>query len=111
MAHDLLDPGPDYNGRPAYLNWPRNTNGEPCFSDTHSAADVVFPPGSTPAARGYDTMQPLPFAYDYQRKPWHEWVAYREKIDLTLYGRDGQPINPPVIPLDVVRQMHVEHYG
>ncbi|MFF7970932.1 hypothetical protein [Streptomyces sp. NPDC007905] len=53
-------------------------------TDTHSAADVVFPPGSAPVRRG----------------------TYRQRgtlIDLTHYGADGKPLMPPAIPLDVLR--------
>ncbi|GLV74984.1 hypothetical protein Shyhy02_29840 [Streptomyces hygroscopicus subsp. hygroscopicus] len=93
MALDLLDPGPDYNGQPAYLVWPRDANGAPCFADTHGPADVVFPqPGSAPVRRG----------------------MYRQRgtlIDLTHYGADGKPLVPPTIPLDVLRQMWADHYG
>jgi hypothetical protein len=93
MAHDLLDPGPSYNGQPAYLVWPRNAQGEPCFADTHSPADVVFPqPGSPPVRRG----------------------TVRQRgalIDLTHYGADGSPLIPPTIPLTTLRQMWADYYG
>jgi hypothetical protein len=32
-------------------------------------------------------------------------------VDLTQYGTDGKPLNPPTIPLDVLRQMWANHYG
>ena len=98
MAHDLLDPGPDYNGQPAYLAWPRDANGAPCFADTHGPADVVFPqPDAAPVTRG--TIR--------------QGIGYRENVlvDLTPYGADGKPLAPPTIPLDVLRQMWTDHYG
>jgi hypothetical protein len=36
---DAFEPGPDGY----YIHAPRNAAGEPCYSDTHSAADVVYP--------------------------------------------------------------------
>ncbi|PBC82970.1 hypothetical protein SAMN05216511_4313 [Streptomyces sp. KS_16] len=93
MAHDLLDPGPDHNGRPAYLVWPRDANGAPCFTDTHTSADVVFPqPGAAPVTRG----------------------TVRQRgtlVDLTHRDADGKPLIPPTIPLDVLRQMWTDQYG
>lgn len=106
MVKDLCDPGPDFNGQPAYLNWPRNADGEPCFSDTHSAADVVFPQaGSQPAPRN---------KFDRRRNPQHDGGPFGEpewRLDLTHRGPNGSPISPPVIPLDVLRVMHANYYG
>ena len=93
MAHDLLDPGPDFNGQPAYLGWPRDANGAPCFADTHSPADVVFPqPGASPVTRGTVRMR-------------------NTLIDLTHYDAAGNPLVPPTIPLDVLRPLWAGHYG
>ncbi|MDH6214675.1 hypothetical protein M2283_001958 [Streptomyces pseudovenezuelae] len=93
MAHDLLDPGPDYNGQRAYLIWPRDANGAPCFADTHTAADVVFPqPGAALVIRGTVRQRGI-------------------LVDLTHYDATGNPLVPPTIPLGVLRQMWTDHYG
>lgn len=93
MAFDLLDPGPDYGGQPAYLVWPRDGNGAPCFADTHRPADVVFPqPGAAPVGRGV---------------VWQRGAL----VDLTHYDAAGNPLVPPTIPLDVLRLMWADHYG
>jgi hypothetical protein len=48
MARDVFDPGPDG----LYLFAPRDANGAPAYSNTHSAADVVYPvPGAAPLTR------------------------------------------------------------
>ncbi|MGA5434806.1 hypothetical protein ACPCIZ_22780 [Streptomyces cellulosae] len=105
MARDLLDPGPDYNGQPAFLNWPRNAQGEPCFSDTHTSADVVFPqPGSPPGPRGVSAV-PNPA---WRSSPFGERFLY---TDMTLRGSEGNPYVPPTIPLDECRRLYAEYYG
>lgn len=44
----------------------------------------------------------------YDGGPFSEPWLY---LDLTHYGPGGQPLSPPVIPLDVLRQMHATYYG
>lgn len=93
MPVDMLDPGPDYDGTPAYLAWPRDANGSPASSDTHQPAEVVFPqPGGAPVSRGT--------------------VRHGDRlIDLTIRDAQGNPLRPPTIPLEVVRQLWAAHYG
>jgi hypothetical protein len=93
MTYDLLDPGPEYNGQRAYLVWPRDANGAPCFADMHSPSDVVFPqPGGAPVRRGTVSQGGA-------------------RVDLAHYDAEGKPLTPPTISLDVLRQLWADYYG
>lgn len=66
MLNDVLDPGPDG----LYVYAPRDINGAPAYSNTHTPADVVYPvPGAAPMVRE-TYIKRMPDGSQHPMKVW-----------------------------------------